>query len=56
MTEIEKDAAQVLADTKSEIAKLESDAANVDNYVKSHIVWMIGLGCLLVGAAIGHLV
>lgn len=57
--EIKTDAEKVLADTKVEIGKLDTDGKSefvkVESYVKAHTAWIIGIVCSLVGFGAGWL-
>jgi hypothetical protein len=60
--EIKTDATKALADVKGVIADVDKDAAKVEaaevsasGWVKTHVAWVIGLGCALVGFLAGYL-
>lgn len=48
---VEGDAKTVLADTNRVIEGLEADEVKAGGWVKTHVAWIIGLGCFVLGAA-----
>lgn len=52
--EIKTDAEKALGDVKAEIGKLETAEHSASGWVKTHIAWIIGLGCMLVGVVVGY--
>ena len=43
-----------MTDNKDDIAKVETAEKSATGWVKTHVAWVIGLGCLLVGFVLGH--
>lgn len=48
--ELETDATQALAESKTVIADLEVDEKKAVTTYKAHVLWIVGIGAFLLGA------
>lgn len=51
---IEESANEALARVQAVADKLTADAKSGEGWVKTHVAWVIGICCLIVGIVIGH--
>jgi hypothetical protein len=56
MSDIKTEAETALNDVKAEISKLKADEVSASGWVKTHVVWMVALGALLIGLIAGHFI
>lgn len=52
--EIKSDAEQALNDVKATMGTLSADEKTSVAWIEKHSLWLVAVGCLIIGVLIGH--